>query len=110
MTPKINLLTEKIYPSLLRFVTPLLLMWLQTSVFGMIDLLIISNFTDTFAIDAVAGGISVMNIITYTIAALTTGGGILIGQYLGAKRYEDVKKLIGNMFILLGAIGLVIAL
>ncbi|MDD3207114.1 MAG: MATE family efflux transporter [Bacilli bacterium] len=109
MTPKINLLTEKIYPSLLRFATPLLLMWLQTSVFGMIDLLIISNFTDTFAIDAVAGGISVMNIITYTIAALTTGGGILIGQYLGAKRYEDVKKLIGNMFILLGAIGLVIA-
>jgi Na+-driven multidrug efflux pump len=92
MTPKIDLLNEKIYPSLLRFVTPLLLMWLQTSIFGMVDLLIISNYTDTFAIDAVAGGISVMNIITYTIAALTTGGGILIGQYLGAQKLVRSKK------------------
>ncbi|MFA7701164.1 MAG: MATE family efflux transporter [Bacilli bacterium] len=110
MAPKIDLLTEKIYPSLLRFVTPLLLMWLQTSVFGMIDLLIISNYTDTFAIDAVAGGISVMNIIIYTIAALTTGGGILIGQYLGAKKHEQAKKIIGNMFILFGIIGFAIAI
>ncbi|MFA5421167.1 MAG: MATE family efflux transporter [Bacilli bacterium] len=110
MSPKIDLLTGKIYPSLLGFVTPILLMWLQTSVFGMIDLLIIANFTDTFAIDAVAGGISVMNIVTYTVAALTTGGGILIGQYLGAKRHDDVKKLIGNMFVLFGIIGLAIAI
>ncbi|MDY0345102.1 MAG: MATE family efflux transporter [Bacilli bacterium] len=110
MAPKIDLLTEKIYPSLLRFVTPLLLMWLQTSVFGMIDLLIISNYTDTFAIDAVAGGISVMNIIIYTVAALTTGGGILIGQYLGAKKHEQAKKIIGNMFILFGIIGFAIAI
>lgn len=110
MRPKINLLTDKIYPSLLRFVTPMLFMWLQTSVFGMIDLLIISNFTDTFAIDAVAGGISVMNIVTYTIAALTTGGGILIGQYLGAKREKETKKIIGNMYVLFGIVGIVAAL
>ncbi len=109
MANKVDLLNEKIYPSLLRFVTPLLLMWLQTSVFGLVDLLIISNYTDTFAIDAVAGGISVMNVITYTIAALTTGGGILIGQYLGAKKHEQVKKIIGNMFVLFGVIGIVIA-
>ena len=110
MTPKIDLLNEKIYPSLLRFVTPLLLMWLQTSIFGMVDLLIISNYTDTFAIDAVAGGISVMNIITYTIAALTTGGGILIGQYLGAQKYSEVKKIIGNMFVLFGVVGILIGI
>lgn len=108
MQSKINLLSDKIYPSLIRFVTPLLLMWLQTSVFGIIDLMIISNYTDAFAVDAVAGGISVMNIITYTIAALTTGGGILIGQYLGAKRHQDAKRIMGNMYILFGAIGLLI--
>ncbi|MFA5481020.1 MAG: MATE family efflux transporter, partial [Bacilli bacterium] len=90
----------------MKFVTPLLLMWLQTSIFGMIDLLIISNFTDTNAIDAVAGGISVMNIVIYSIAALTSGGGILIGQALGAKRDADVKKIIGNMFVLFAIIGI----
>ena len=110
MRAKTDLLTDRIYPSLIRFVTPMLLMWLQTSVFGMIDLMIISNFTDSFAIDAVAGGISVMNVITYTIAALTTGGGILIGQYLGAKRHGDVKKLIGNMYVLFGVVGLAVAI
>jgi len=106
MASKTDLLTAKIYPSLIRFVTPLLLMWLQTSAFGMIDLLIISNFTDTFAIDAVAGGASVMNIIIYVAAALTTGGGILIGHYLGAKRESCVKHLIGNMFVLFAIIGI----
>lgn len=109
MQPKINLLTDKIYPSLIRFVTPLLLMWLQTSLFGIIDLMIISNYTDAFAVDAVAGGISVMNVITYTIAALTTGGGILIGQQLGAKRHEDAKKIMGNMYVLFGVIALVVS-
>ena len=48
-----------------------------------------------------------MNLFTMFLNSITMGVTVLMGQYIGAKRYEDVNKLIGNavaFFLLLSLV------
>jgi putative MATE family efflux protein len=110
MGNEINLTKGKIYPTLLKFAIPFLFTYLLTSIYGTCDLIIVSHNTDNFCISAVSAGASVMNIVTSIIAALTSGGMVLIGQHLGAKKFDTVKEIIGNMYVLFIILGAAITL
>lgn len=106
MSNEINLTKGRIYPTLLKFAIPFLFTYLLTSIYGTCDLLIVSQSTDKFCISAVSAGALVMNIVTSIIVALTTGAMVLIGQHMGAKKYDSVKKIIGNSYIIFTILGL----
>ena len=93
-----NLLTEgSIFKGLLKFSFPFLLGSLLQALYGAADLFVVGRFADSAAVSAVAIGSQVMQTITGVILGLTTGGTILIGQYLGAKREKDMAKTIGSI-------------
>lgn len=95
---KHGVLTEgKVVPTLLKFSLPFLLASLLQALYGAADLLVVGQFSSSAQVSAVATGSQIMQTITGVILGLTTGGTILIGHYLGAKKHKDIAEAIGTI-------------
>lgn len=106
-----NLLTEgSIFKSLMRFSFPFLLASLLQAFYGAADLFVVGQYADSAAVAAVAIGSQVMQTITGVILGITTGGTILIGQYLGARREKDMAKTVGTIICVFGLFSVVLTI
>lgn len=106
-----NLLTEgSIFRNLMRFSFPFLLASLLQAFYGAADLFVVGQYADSAAVSAVAIGSQVMQTITGIILGITTGGTILIGQYLGAKREKDMAKTIGTIICVFGLLSIILTI
>jgi putative MATE family efflux protein len=93
---------------LVRFAIPFLISNLIQSLYNVADMLIVGRFCGTESMSGVNIGGQVTFILTNTIVGLCMGGTILIGQYVGAKNHEALKKVITTLITLLTALALVI--
>ena len=82
---------------LLRFSAPFLLSMLIQQCYSMADLLIVSHFAGEASVAGVNNGGQLTFLATAMAIGLSIGGTILIGQYFGAKRMEDVQKTASTM-------------
>ena len=73
-------------------------------------MLIVGQFSDTAGVSAVSTGSQVMQTITGVVLGLTTGGTILIGQYLGARKDKDVAKTIGSMISIFTLLSIILTI
>lgn len=106
-----NSLTDgKIFPTLLKFAIPFLLASLLQALYGATDLFVIGQFSDSSGVSAIAIGSQVMQTITGIVLGITTGGTVLIGQYLGAKKYKDIAKTIGTIICVFCAVAAILAI
>lgn len=96
--------------TLLKFALPFLGASFLQFLYGAADLMIVGRFADAAGISAVSTGSQVMQAITSLVTGLATGGTVLIGQYVGARRREDVRASIGTMFSLFTLIAIVLTL
>lgn len=85
-----NLTKGNIKTTMIKFAVPFILANLLQAFYGAADLIIVGQFTDSANVSAVAIGSQAMQTITGIIVGLTTGGTVLIGQYMGAKKKEDI--------------------
>lgn len=92
-----DLTKGNVFSVLTRFAVPFLLANLLQTMYGAVDLIVVGKFSDAAGVSAVATGSQVMQTITGIILGLSTGGTVLIGQYLGAKREKDVAKTMGTI-------------
>ena len=94
---KQNDLTEGSIPkTLLLFAVPFLAANILQSLYGAVDLFVVGKYCDAESVAAVSTGTQVTQIVTSLITGLTLGSTILIGQYMGCKKYERVKQIIGT--------------
>ena len=106
-----NLLIEgNIFKNLLKFSFPFLIASLLQAFYGAADLFVVGQYANSAAVSAVAIGSQVMQTITGVILGITTGGTILIGQYLGAKREKDMAKTIGTIICVFSLTSIVLTL
>ena len=78
--------------NLIRFALPFLLsMFIQQS-YSLADLIIVSHFAGEASVAGVNNGTQLTLFPTVIAIGFSVGGTILIGQYFGAKRMEDVRK------------------
>ena len=94
---------------LIRFALPFLLTMLIQQSYSMADLLIVSYFSG----DASVAGVNIGGQVTFFVIAiaigLSVGGTILIGQYYGAKKMEDVKKTASTILTMMLISSLIMA-
>ena len=86
---------------LIRFSLPFLLSNLLQAFYNVAGMLIISWYGGPNGVAGVANGGQITLILTNFVVGLTVGGTVLIGQYFGARRYEDMKKTISTMLSVL---------
>ena len=110
MSKELNLTEGKVLPTLIKFAIPFLLANLLQSLYGAVDLLVVGQFAESAGVSAVATGSQIMQTITGIVIGLTTGGTVLIGQYIGAKKEKDAAETVGTMVILFAAVGIVFTL
>ncbi len=84
--------------TLFRFTLPFLAASLLQFLYGAADLVIVGRFADTAGVSAVSTGSQIMMAVTGLIMGLASGGTVIIGQYWGAARRQDVSETIGTMF------------
>lgn len=94
--------------AMLSFAVPFLLANFIQTLYGAVDLAIVGWYSDTISVSAVSNGTQIMQFINSLIAGLTLGGTILVGQYVGAGRMEDVKETIAVTFTMFLGIAVVL--
>jgi len=83
--------------NLIRFAMPFLLSMLIQQSYGLADLIIVSHFAGEVSVAGVNNGGQLTFFPTVIAIGFSIGGTVLIGQYFGAKRMEDVKKTASTM-------------
>lgn len=104
------LVEGKILPTLLAFSGPFLLASILQALYGAVDLLVVGQFADSARVSAVAIGGQVMQTITGIVLGISTGGTVVIGQYIGAKKKRAAAFAVGNLTALFIVIGILLTI
>jgi len=103
---------------IIRFALPLVATGLLQVLYNASDMIIVGNYSPSgsFSMGAVGACGALINLIVNLFMGLAVGVGICVAQAIGAKRYEDVHKLVHTAFsaslicgIGVGIVGFVLA-
>ncbi len=100
--------TGSIGRHLIQFCLPFLLSNFIQACYSVADMLIVGNFADTNALAGVTNGAQITNLVINMVSGLTVGGTVLVAQYFGAKKEQDVSETIGTTFSLMAIMGVVL--
>lgn len=110
LSANVHRLTDgHIAKTLLKFALPYLAANFLMALYGTADVFIVSRFADPSALAATATGAQAVFMMMALAIGLTLGGTILIGQYFGAKREQDVAETIKTVFSLFAGTAVVCA-
>jgi putative MATE family efflux protein len=110
MNEKQDFTQGKIFPKMVRFMFPILGALILQAMYSAVDLLIVGKFGTTAGISGVSTGSSIMNLVTFTLSALTTGVTVQIGRYIGEKREDRLGRLIGSAICFFTLVGIVVTI
>lgn len=107
-----NQLTDgPIVRTLIWFSIPYLIANALQVAYGVADMVIVGKFSSVVSdISAISNASHIIHVFTYIISSFALGGTVLIGQYLGASRPEDVRESIGTMISLFTILGGIMAI
>ncbi len=103
-----DLTTGSISKTLIRFALPFLGSSLLQFLYGVVDMIVVGQFSDAAGVTAVNNSSQIMQLVTSLICGIATGGTVLLGQYIGAKKYRDAGKTVGSMIYLFAGLAAVI--
>ena len=83
---------------LLKFAAPFLVANLMQSLFGIVDMAVAGAFIGSMGLSALAVSSQITNALGALIFGFSAGGTILVAQYVGAKRHNELVSVIGTMF------------
>ncbi len=99
--------TEKIGKLLKKYAVPAIIAMTASSLYNMVDSIYIGQGVGPLAISGLALTFPLMNLSAAFGTLVGVGGATLISVLLGQKNYAIAKKVLGNVFILNIAIGVV---
>lgn len=88
-----------IAPQLIRFSIPLILGNLFQLTYNAVDSIIVGKFAGTEALAAVGTANPVMNIVILGVTGICIGASVLMSEFYGAGRYEELKKEISTTLL-----------
>lgn len=109
MNQKNDLTQAPLAPMVIKFAIPFLLSNLIQALYGAVDLMVVGVYCNKEAVAAVSTGTQVTQIITSIISGLTMGSTVLVGNYVGRKKPEEVKKTIATSLCLFFIAGLILS-
>ncbi len=103
-----RLLNGSVAKALVLFAMPIILSNLVQNLYSMVDLIIVGRFAGTNSMSGVNNGCTVSMLLTNLCIGLCQGGAALIGQYLGSRNDERLRRAVGTLmtFLLLLALGI----
>lgn len=84
---------------LIMFSIPLLLGNFAQQLYNTVDAIVVGNYVGDSALGAVGLSFPIMNLMLALFMGVSTGAGIVVSQYFGAKNRELLSKAVGTILI-----------
>lgn len=88
-------------PLIFKFAMPMVLGNIFQQLYNVVDSIVVGNYVGTEALAAVGASFPIIFTLISLIIGIATGSTIVISQYFGAKKFEQVRKAIDTLFIFL---------
>lgn len=95
---------------LIQFAIPLLIGNIFQQLYNMVDTWVVGNFVSNAAFSAVGTVTPIINMLIGFFMGLSSGAGVVISQYYGAKRMEKVRDTIHTSILLTFILGIALSL
>ncbi len=99
MSEQKDLTQGNLLSTLLMFALPYIGANFLQALYGAADLIIVGKYCDSSVVSAVATGSQLLQTLIFFITGLTVSGTVLIGKSFGAKKYDEIIKIINTMTI-----------
>ncbi len=110
LTPKrgkdVDMTQGNITKHLITFALPLLAGNIFQQMYNMVDTWVVGRFVSNEAYAAVGTNGPIINMLIGFFMGLSSGAGVVISQYYGAKRYEDVSRTVHTALTMTFIIGI----
>ena len=93
---------------IVRFSIPMLLGNIAQQLYNTVDSIIVGRFVGDNALAAVGSAGPILNLMIVLFIGISTGASIMVSQYFGAQRKDDLAKAVGSCITLTGAASLLI--
>ena len=97
----INLTEGTVYKQIFKFALPLLIGNMFQQLYNIVDSIIVGNFIGKQALAAVGASFPIIFLLVSLVLGIATGSTIVIAQYFGAKKLENVQKTVDTLIIVL---------
>lgn len=94
---------------LIRFAVPLLLGNLFQQLYNTVDLWVVGKFVSNEAYSAVGAVTPIITMLIGFFMGLASGAGVVISQYYGAKKYNQVRQTVHTSIVMTLALGAVLS-
>jgi len=105
----IDLTKGIVHKQILKFALPLLVGNIFQQLYNIIDSVIVGNFIGKQALAAVGASFPIIFLLVSLVLGIATGSTIVIAQYFGAKKFENVQKTVDTLIIVLFFASLIIS-
>jgi len=99
--------TGSIPRQLFNLMIPFMLSNALQVVYSTIDMIIVGEYVGTAGLSAVSQSSSILNFATMVCLGFANGGQVLISQALGIGKKKEINNIIGTLFTVILAIGLI---
>ncbi len=103
-------------PLIFKFAIPMVLGNIFQQLYNVVDSIVVGNYIGKEALAAVGASFPIIFTLISLIIGIATGATIIISQYFGAKKMDQVRKAIDTLFIFLffasifvGSLGIIFA-
>ena len=104
LTPKrgkdVDMTTGNITRHIISFALPLLVGNIFQQLYNTVDTWVVGKFVSNEAYAAVGTVGPIVNMLIGFFMGLSSGAGVVISQYYGAKRYEDVQRVVHTAIVM----------
>lgn len=101
-----DLTVGKVTPVLLSFAYPVMLSNLMQTIYNMVDMVIVGQFVGSIGLSAVSISGDVMQFFTFLGMGFATAGQIMVSQFVGAGKKDELKQVIGTLLTFLLSLGM----
>ncbi len=100
-----DLTVGRVTPTLLLFAYPVMISNFLQTAYNMVDMAIVGRFVGSDGLAAVSVGGDVIHFFTFLGMGFATAGQIMISQYVGAGKKNELNKVIGTLFTFILSLG-----
>lgn len=101
----VDMTSGNVYGLLIRFAVPLLLGNLFQQLYNTVDTWVVGNYVGKEAFSAVGTVTPILNMLIGFFMGLSTGAGVVISQYYGAKQTEKVSDTVHTALVMTAILG-----
>ena len=98
-----------ILPLIITYVTPLIISTLIQSLFNAVDVAVLSNMANSYAVASVGATTSIIHLILHSFVGFASGSKLILARQIGMNDSESIRKTVNTALITAVGIGLVVA-